>query len=209
MLTTFVSTIASISRNFVIKQCAGKNARRPGFGFSAEDLADAELTTAYNNFSIQHTLQKRMQQPNNDVASMTSSFSNMMGSGMAQALTNQISSSIPSPSGGNMPMITLQGFIDITTVEVLHDPSKGWIDLNRALQAYNLPIWKEKGDIPRNMLPEYPPQSVLDRVKVITEKARRDAEEKLAAKHAELALSQAGQQAATDLTDDRRYVYRY
>ena len=106
-------------------------------------------------------------------------------------------------------MITLQGFIDITTVEVLHDPSKGWIDLNRALQAYNLPIWKEKGDIPRNMLPEYPPQSVLDRVKVITEKARRDAEEKLAAKHAELALKQAGQQAAIDLIDDRRYVYRY
>ena len=52
-----------------------------------------------------------------------------------------------------MPLLTLRGFIDSTAMEVLANPSQGWTYLNRALHYYQILIWREKGDIPREMIP--------------------------------------------------------
>jgi hypothetical protein len=52
-----------------------------------------------------------------------------------------------------MPLLTLRGFIDSTAMEVLANPFQGWTYLNRALHYYMIPIWREKGDIPRKMIP--------------------------------------------------------
>jgi hypothetical protein len=105
--------------------------------------------------------------PNNDVDKLTSSFANFMPSSVKAAFN------VPSPSGGMMPMLTLKGFIDITAVEVLGDPSKGYLDLNRALRAYGLQIWRERGDIPRNCLPDFSPPSVQARINRVHAEAAR------------------------------------
>jgi hypothetical protein len=62
-----------------------------------------------------------------------------------------------------MPLLTLRGFIDNTAMEVLTNPSQGWTYLNRALHYYQIPIWKEKYDIPREMIPLVTPPAIQAR----------------------------------------------
>jgi hypothetical protein len=62
-----------------------------------------------------------------------------------------------------MPLLTLRGFIDSTAMEVLTNPSQGWTYLNRALHYYQIPIWREKYDIPREMIPMVTPTSIQAR----------------------------------------------
>ena len=62
-----------------------------------------------------------------------------------------------------MPLLTLRGFLDLINIDVLANPSKATNDLNLVLRTYQLPIWREKGDIPRWCLPEVPVQQALDR----------------------------------------------
>lgn len=174
------------------------------FGFNKEDPADYELTRAYKNFSIEHTLSPRNSPANNDMASLTSGISGLMGSSMSAIMK----ASAPKPiSRGMMPMLTLRGFIDITAVEVLADPSEGWLYTNRALRHYS--VWREMGDFPRNMLPDFAPQQVLDRVRRITQVSAQQAQNLLAANYAENAMKAQGSQNALDLIDGGRYYYRY
>jgi hypothetical protein len=76
---------------------------------------------------------------------------------------------------GPMPLLTLRGFIDLTTVETLFDPSKGWDYLNRALRYYQLPLLRSWGEIPRWALPGMAPREILDRVANIQQTATQQA----------------------------------
>ncbi|KAI9734820.1 MAG: hypothetical protein M1834_001898 [Cirrosporium novae-zelandiae] len=111
----------------------------------------------------------------------------------------------PYTSNNQMPLLTLRGFTDFTALELLCDPSKGWGNLNRALRHYG--IWRDRGDIPCSMLPEFPPEQVLQRVRQVSELVKLRDEEIMASTAARLKLEAQGRQHAVDLLDDRRYVY--
>ncbi len=106
-----------------------------------------------------------------------------------------------------MPLLTLKGFIDITAVEVLSDPSKEWGNLQRALKKYRLSQFEGWLDLPRHVLPEYPDARMLQRVRKVSEFAKARDEQLLAATMAEMQLRKQGRQNALDLLDDRRYYY--
>jgi hypothetical protein len=74
------------------------------------------------------------------------------------------------------------------------------------MQAFQLPIWREWGDIPRDMLPLAPYQPEVERVRVMLEGARLNAKQEVDAVHARLKLEARGQQHALDLLDDRVWV---
>jgi hypothetical protein len=146
-----------------------------------EAQADLCTRTAFENFSIDFQLAPRpssITAPNNDVDKLTSSFANFMPSSVKAAFN------VSSPSGGMMPLLTLKGFIDITAIEVLEDPSKGYLDLNSAMRAYDLQFWSERGDIPRSCLPDFSPPNVQARIKrVHAEAARKGQVSVLGANH--------------------------
>ncbi len=177
----------------------GKTNLKPTFGQNREDMADAELKTTLDNFSIDHVMQKRPGAPHNDMAQMMGNLSNFNISSIISSVT------IPSVSGGMMPLISRRGFIDLTSLETIYDPSVGWGNLNRALKAYG--IWRERGPIPREALPGFPPQSVLDQVKRVRELAEYKAKETLDALHVKSMIEAQGRQNAIDLVSDRRYRY--
>jgi hypothetical protein len=136
---------------------------------------------------------------------LISSMSGLLGSGFASRLSSSLA--IPSISGGVMPLMTRKGFIDITTIETLGDPSIGWMRINRMARHYGLV--GQWGECPREMIPEVAPQSMLDRIERIAVYSRRQAASKIEAKRVELALKQQGQQNAIDLIGPPRYYYRY
>src|SRR4051812_45321566 len=112
-------------------------------------------------------------------------------------------------SGGMMPMITLQGFIDISVIETVGDPSLGWLRVNRMAQHYN--IWREWGDVPRSMLPEVAPADLVGRIEVVTEQARVKSQKLIDASAAEAEIKAQGRENVLRLFDPpgTRYVYRY
>ncbi|KAL4778587.1 hypothetical protein BJX76DRAFT_342823 [Aspergillus varians] len=114
----------------------------------------------------------------------------------------------PTLSGGRKPMLSFRGFTQLTVCSILLDPSQDWIQLNRAIRTYRIPVWTEWGDIPREMIPLGPYQPEVERVRVLLEGARINAEEEVDALHARLKLEQRGRQYALDLIDDRGWVYR-
>ncbi|KAL6236666.1 hypothetical protein BDW75DRAFT_229317 [Aspergillus navahoensis] len=116
---------------------------------------------------------------------------------------------IPSVSGGQKPMLSLRGFTELSHISVLLNPSPAWGQLSRVIKAYRIPVWLEWGDLPRDMLPLGPYQPEVERVRVLLEGARANAEEELDALHARLKMEERGMQHALDLVDDRVWVYRY
>ncbi len=89
-------------------------------------------------------------QPSPAAQDSESSFSALLGA-LAGGQTSQ------------MPLLTPRGFLELINIDVLANPSKAASDLNLVLRTYQLPIWREKGDIPRWCLPEVPVQQALDR----------------------------------------------
>ncbi|KAG5715865.1 hypothetical protein E4T56_gene6694, partial [Termitomyces sp. T112] len=83
---------------------------------------------------------------------------------------------LPRPSAAHrlptMPAITREGFIDITSIDLLIEPSDQWDRMNRVLRKYNLPVYKRWGDLPRSVLPPLPKQAMLDRVMATAEIAK-------------------------------------
>ena len=79
-------------------------------------------------------------------------------------------------------MLSLRGFIDITSIETLGEPTVGWQRLNLAKQYHE--VWPEWGHIPRRMVPDFPPQELLDRVARISEYAQRKVAERQEARRA-------------------------
>jgi len=71
-----------------------------------------------------------------------------------------------------MPVLTPKGLMDVTAIDVLTNPNKAWNDLNRALRVFQLPLWQQNGDIPRQAFPSVPEQRVLHYVQQISEQQR-------------------------------------
>ncbi|KAH6669269.1 hypothetical protein B0J14DRAFT_566027 [Halenospora varia] len=174
--------------------------------YTADDIADFELKTTYENFSIQHKLVTRPNPKKSDymdnlVKSLPfdAKFAKLMSSSMGQK----------SFSNGLMPMLLLPGFIEITVIETLADPSPGWIRLNRIAQHYN--IWREWGDIPRSMMPDVPPADLMTRIAVITTQSQARAQTMINNAQVEAQIQAQGREAALRLLDPpgTRYVYRY
>jgi hypothetical protein len=110
-------------------------------------------------------------------------------------------------SDGMMPMLTLPGFIDITVIETLYEPNPGWIRMNRVAKYYG--IWREWGDIPRNMIPNAPPTELVKRVALITQQSQQRSQGRINASAAQARIEQQGQEAALRLLDPpgTRYYY--
>jgi hypothetical protein len=45
-----------------------------------------------------------------------------------------------------MPMLSPRGFVDITVIEIVGEPNRGTLMLNRVWKHYG--VWKERGEIP-------------------------------------------------------------
>jgi hypothetical protein len=164
-------------------------------------VADYELKTSYENFSIRHEMRPR---PNTQTAP-----SIYDGLGLTGQFAQLLKSAAPqkSFSGGMMPMLTLPGFIDITVIETLYEPNPGWIRMNRVANHYR--VWREWGDIPRAMMPNAPPDELVQRVKLITQQSQARAQGRINASAAQARLELQGQEAALRLLDPpgTRYYY--
>jgi hypothetical protein len=87
-----------------------------------------------------------------------------------------------------MPLLTRRGFIDITSLEVLADPSKEWGNLSRAIRKYNLPRYKGWGDLPRGVFPDYPNPSIVQKITIIQASSNAKVESEMAYTHNRNAL---------------------
>jgi hypothetical protein len=179
------------------------HATKPVYGYNPKDIADYELTQAYTNFSIDHRMAPSHRAPNNEM------YTNLMGQigGLMRPELSSLFHSHPAPSmsGGQMPMLTRKGFIDITTIEVLGDPNSGWQYVNRIVRHYG--IWTGLGECPRSMLPELAPTELTERIQRVTVLARQKVQEAIEATRVRLDLEAQGRRHAEELTGDYRYEY--
>ncbi|KAL4770750.1 hypothetical protein BDW60DRAFT_191930 [Aspergillus nidulans var. acristatus] len=169
---------------------------------SGTDIADRELADHFAAYSVDFTLRPR-------TPHSTSSINPLSNLPFSQHATLfRFMPQVPSMSGGQKPMLSPQGFSDLSLISVLLNPSSAWSQLSRVIKAYRIPVWLEWGDLPRDMLPLGPYQPEVERVRVLLEGARANAEEELDAVHARLKMEERGAQHALDLLDDRVWVYR-
>ncbi|CEO58598.1 hypothetical protein PMG11_03310 [Penicillium brasilianum] len=169
------------------------------------DVPDRELTDHYTSYGVDFVLRPRtpVSTPTASPYNPYSIFSNSQN-----AIMEHILSSVPSVSGNQKPMLTLHGWTSLAICGTLLNPSGSWGEFNRAMRHYRLPLWSKWGDIPREMFPLAPYQPEVERVRIMQEGARINAERELDAVKARLMLEKQGREAALDLIDDRRYVYR-
>jgi hypothetical protein len=113
-----------------------------------------------------------------------------------------------SVSGGKKPLLSLRGFTSLTITGALLNPSAAWGQMSRVLRERGIPIYRENGELPRDIFPLAPYQPEVERVRILHEGARAHAQREVDAVHARLKLEQRGQQNALDLLDDRVWVYR-
>ena len=187
----------------------GKRSNVPQFGHNSEDLADYEFRTVLKNFSFDHVLRKRATVPNNDMSKLLGGIPGLSSSFAKLMTQNKSSSLLDPPASGGMPLLTRSGFIDITTVEMLGDPSPAWQKFNRIARHYN--IWREWGDCPREMFPNETPRPVSERIARATAVCNRQAQNLLEATRVQTELQAQGRENALRLLDPpgTRYVYRY
>ncbi|KAJ7664569.1 hypothetical protein DFH06DRAFT_1324113 [Mycena polygramma] len=169
----------------------------PQVGQVMEDVADAALKRVYDLFSIEYILRPRPRNPNAPVDDLTRQL---------QALGTAPPASV---SGGLMPLMTLKGFIDITTVEMLSDPSAEWGSISRAVKVYDLPEVRAWGDIPRSVLPDEPDPRMKARVARATAVSREQGARELEAAQVRAMFQAQASQNVLDLFDDRRHYYTY
>lgn len=172
---------------------------KPVFGYNPQDLADYNLREEYINFSIDHVMAPRPPStPNTDIRDAYSSLRNIM----PPAIFNSIPTG-KSISGNQMPLLTRRGFIDSCANELLYYPNAGFSGVAKAARHYG--IWRELGDMPRNVMPAVAPRELIDRVELINIEAKRKAEDLLAAKMIETNIAAQGRRHAVDLVSDRRW----
>ncbi|KAK0446435.1 uncharacterized protein EV420DRAFT_1570613 [Desarmillaria tabescens] len=176
------------------------------YGGSKENMADKALRNAYDLFSIEHILKHRHNPSGSTTPSITTQLQGLFGNAFNPAMMH----SVPlQSSNSQMPLLTRKGFIDITTVEVLSDPSRAWGNLSRLLRAYQLEPFRGWGDMPRNVLPEAADERMLQRVRGVSSFAKMRGEQQLASTMAEMELRRQGRENALDLISDTRYKYVY
>ncbi|KAJ6452155.1 hypothetical protein DFH09DRAFT_1351754 [Mycena vulgaris] len=106
-----------------------------------------------------------------------------------------------------MPILTLDGFIAISSIDMLCDPSAHWGNLSRVLRLYGLPGLPAL-PLPRIVLPEVAEARMLDKVARVTQFSREQGQRELAAVVARTRMQALGEQNALDLIDGPRYYYR-
>ncbi|KAF8217716.1 hypothetical protein K438DRAFT_1795525 [Mycena galopus ATCC 62051] len=134
-------------------------------GKTKEENADAALKRAFDLFGIQYVLRPRVREatsPPADVKQQLQSF----GASFARAL------SPAAPVGGAMPLLTRVGFLSITSVEVLCDPSRHHTGLARIVQMYDLSPVRAWGALPRGVLPDEADPRMLARIARVQAAAR-------------------------------------
>ncbi|KAF8849512.1 hypothetical protein BDZ45DRAFT_680466 [Acephala macrosclerotiorum] len=104
---------------------------------SSKDMADLELGLYYSENNISHILGVRSKTLTSPTEEPTS------------AVERRIRQSISFKP--NTPMLSRQGFIDLTTIEYLKDLDLAHEHLGRAVKEYG--IWKELGTLPTSLLP--------------------------------------------------------
>lgn len=179
-----------------------KSSLQATFNASKETMADKALKNAYDLFSIDHVLQPRAHAPHVDTTGLTQQFQRVLGSAFNPSLLQSSMS-----TAGPMPLLTRKGFLDITTIELLADPSKHWGNMSRMLRKYNMPRYRTWGDLPRSVVPELPHPMMLERVAAVTNVATQKGQRELEAARVESMLKARGQQNALDLIDGGRYYY--
>ncbi|KAG6816630.1 hypothetical protein H0H87_004477 [Tephrocybe sp. NHM501043] len=179
---------------------AWKSGLTATFNQSAESNADRTLKNAFDLFSIDHQLLQRKQGPHVDPTGLSQTLQGVLG-GAFMSATREVAPP--------MPAITRKGFVDITIVEMLSDPSREWGNLSRLLHKYKLPRYIGWGDLPRSVIPAMPDQAMLNRVASVTAFAKQKGEKELEAARMKAQISARANQIAIDLIDDRRYEYRY
>ncbi|KAF9468322.1 hypothetical protein BDZ94DRAFT_780312 [Collybia nuda] len=170
-------------------------------GVSAESMADKSLKTVFDLFSIDHIIQQRAKPSRTNSSKSTSKIRGF--------LKSALNASIPGFTAGPMPLLTRKGFLDITTIEVLGDPSKEWGNLSRVIRRYGLPRYRDWGDLPRSVLPEYPDPRTLQKVAAIQEVAKAKAEREMASLHTAQMITAQGDRYALDLVSSGDTQYRY
>ncbi|KAG6916660.1 hypothetical protein DXG01_005946 [Tephrocybe rancida] len=170
------------------------------FNQSAVSNADKTLKNAFDLFAIDHELLQRAQGPHIDPTGLTQTLQGVLGSAF---------SSIGSQAAPPMPAITRKGFVDVTVINVLSDPSREWANFSRMLRKYNLPRYIGWGDLPRSVIPAVADQAMLNRIAGVTAFAKQKGEAELEAARRKAAIQARGRQAALDLIGDTRYEYRY
>ncbi|KAK7042123.1 hypothetical protein R3P38DRAFT_2888627 [Favolaschia claudopus] len=134
-------------------------------GKSKEECADAALKRAFDLFGIQYLLRSRAREPTSppaDVKRQLQSF----GASFARALTPS------TPAAGTMPLLTRAGFLNITAIEVLCDPSRHHTGLARIVQMYDLGPVRAWGVLPRDVLANEPDPRMLERIARVQAAAR-------------------------------------
>ncbi|KAH1304613.1 hypothetical protein KXX16_001157 [Aspergillus fumigatus] len=179
-------------------------AKNPQYGY---DMADRELADHFTAYGVDFALRQRTPPttPVNYPVDPQSYLPAAQRSAMSPFMPAQ-STSANSLSGGQKPMRSFRGWTDLTVCSVLQNPSASCAQLNRAMQAFQLPVWTEWGDIPRDMLPLALCQPEVERVRVLLEGARLNVEQEIDAVQAWLKLEARGGQNALDLLDDRVWV---
>ncbi|KAL0581495.1 hypothetical protein V5O48_000538 [Marasmius crinis-equi] len=188
---------------------------QPMLGIPKEYMADKALKNAYDLFSIEHAIQERPKEMTTPVVNpLTAQFQSM---GINYDPCASFGTSMVG-SNGVMPLLTRKGFMDITCVEVLCDPSRHWGNFSRIIRAYSNAPNAQAGpmaqygdwpDLPRVVLPEMPDARMLERVKRVGEVAKAKAQEDLDAARVRTGIEAQGRQHALDLIGDYRYTYRY
>ncbi|KAL4928759.1 uncharacterized protein BDV17DRAFT_281834 [Aspergillus undulatus] len=169
------------------------------------DMADRELTDHFTAYSVDFALQPRTP-PSTPKPTPLISLSYFPTSG--SRTLSRFTQSQPLLSGGQKPMLSFRGFSELMLISVLLNPSSAWGQLNRVMKTYQIPAWTEWDDLPRDVLPLAPYQPEVERVRVLLEGARLNAQQEVDAVHARLELEKQGRQHALDLLDDRVWVYR-
>ncbi|KIY64495.1 hypothetical protein CYLTODRAFT_425166 [Cylindrobasidium torrendii FP15055 ss-10] len=155
------------------------------YGQSKQTVADKALRNAYDIFSIEYILKERPQQ-----SADAENVSGIYGKAGVD-VTNFVPRAMAGGAGEKkMPLLTLRGFIDIMSIELLYDPATGWSRLNDVLKMYKLKKLAGWGNLPRAVLPEEPDEYTQERVGRISEFQVAQGAKQVEANRARLELEQ-------------------
>ncbi|KAL2826140.1 hypothetical protein BDW59DRAFT_145564 [Aspergillus cavernicola] len=174
---------------------------------NSTDMADRELTDHFTAYSVDFTLRPRTP-PATPELSPLDPLSYLPPAQRASLSRFMPPNRATSLSGGQKPLLSFRGWTSLTITSVLLNPSAAWIQLSRVMREFAVPVWRENGDLPREMVPLEPFQPEVERVGVLLEGARANAEREVDAVKARLDLEKRGRENALDLLDDRVWVYR-
>jgi hypothetical protein len=143
--------------DILMRLLTGKQAFETGSGdLRRLEVADLELGLYFSDLNISHTLviRPKISSPYSPSADDNDPPPPTPTSAVEERIKESMRFS------ANMPMLSRQGFIDLSALEYLRDPEAGYGHLKRGVEV--LGIWKELGiPMPRSVLPEMSIPKVL------------------------------------------------